>query len=467
MISASKSASSPDAEESPGEGHPPAAAGLREDKTAYGAPFWNAYVANLLVMVACSLLFRYADFVQFLGGTEFHLGWIVGIGMVGSLAMRFAQGRGIDRYGARRIWLASAALLCASSLAHLLIERADTVAVYLVRIVFATSVAGVFGASITSISLRAPQNRLGEVLGMLGTSGFLGMMTGTLVGDLMFGEGPVAYRHIAAMFLTAAGLAAVSMVFIMLATRGEVRHTSKHRPPLLWTFKRYHPGAILLVAAVGGMGLTIPQTFLRPFAAELGISGIAIFFWVYAPAAFAIRLLLRRWPDRLGVRPSLIMGLSFMAAGFLAFLLVSNQWQLLVPAILVAVAHAMIFPAIMAGGTSSFPARYRGIGTALVLAMFDLGSLCGAPAAGVLLRVARLAEWPRYPTMFTALAVVVAMVVLWYATRASRLPRRRVRGGVAASPVRLSPVAGPPQPVVLRDSGNTPAPAAVHQDVAP
>ena len=45
-------------------------------------------------MTAWSLLYRYADFVRLLGGTEFHLGWIVGVGMVGSIFMRLALGRG-------------------------------------------------------------------------------------------------------------------------------------------------------------------------------------------------------------------------------------------------------------------------------------------------------------------------------------------------------------------------------------
>ena len=43
-------------------------------------------------------LFRYADFVTCLGGSEYELGWIVGVGMLGSIAMRIFQGVGIDRY---------------------------------------------------------------------------------------------------------------------------------------------------------------------------------------------------------------------------------------------------------------------------------------------------------------------------------------------------------------------------------
>ena len=57
-------------------------------QSPYGLPFWRAYMANTAVMVAIALLYRYADFVTLLGGTELHLGWIVGVGMVGSLLVR-------------------------------------------------------------------------------------------------------------------------------------------------------------------------------------------------------------------------------------------------------------------------------------------------------------------------------------------------------------------------------------------
>ena len=37
-------------------------------------------------------MFRYSDYVTYLGGGEYELGWIVGVGMLGALAMRVFQG---------------------------------------------------------------------------------------------------------------------------------------------------------------------------------------------------------------------------------------------------------------------------------------------------------------------------------------------------------------------------------------
>ena len=85
-------------------------------------------------MAAVAVLYRYADFVTLLGGTEFHLGWIVGVGMVGSLAMRMVLGSWIDRYGAGLLWLGSTLLFVVTCFAHLAVASHTGVAIYLLRI---------------------------------------------------------------------------------------------------------------------------------------------------------------------------------------------------------------------------------------------------------------------------------------------------------------------------------------------
>lgn len=65
-------------------------------RSLYGVTFWLAYISNTLFNAAAALLFRYADFIVVLGGAEWNLGWIVGIGMVGSLAVRRKR---TGRYG--------------------------------------------------------------------------------------------------------------------------------------------------------------------------------------------------------------------------------------------------------------------------------------------------------------------------------------------------------------------------------
>lgn len=400
--------------------------GGRADEPAYTTAFWFAYGANLAMMIAMSLMFRYADFVAFIGGTELHLGWIVGLGMVGSLLMRLAQGVGIDRFGARQIWQISNLGFVLALLGHLWVEQINGPGIFMLRVLYNTSIAGIFGASITYVSRMAPPARLAEVVGTLGTSGFLGMMIGTLLGDWLHAGDTPNRETLDNMFLVAAGLGMLAMVLASFASEGEQRPGRRKSPPMRQLLRRYHAGPLLVMGVVMGFGIGLPQVFLRPFTATLGLHNIALFFWIYAPSAFISRMFMRRLPDRLGVRPTALLGGVLMVVAMLLFMLVRQQWQLALPAIVLGTAHALLFPSIVAGGSTSFPFRYRGLGTTLMLATFDLGVLIGGPTTGLLLEAAERLDLPRYPATFAAVAVLMGTAVSYYAwaSRHTGTPRR-------------------------------------------
>ena len=87
----------------------------------------------------------------------------------------------------------------------------------------------------------------------------------------------------------------------------------------------------------------------------------------------------------------------------------------MIPASLGGLAHAFVFPAAMSGGSLSFPIRYRGLATTLMLTMFDLGSLVGQPVVGSIVHFAKLFGWPAYPTMFVSVAIFLATVTVIFA----------------------------------------------------
>ena len=57
-------------------------------------------------------------------------------------------------------WVGSLVLMAASCFAHLAVGSCHTPTVYLLRIVFTCSVAGVFGSSMTFVSARVPPVRV-------------------------------------------------------------------------------------------------------------------------------------------------------------------------------------------------------------------------------------------------------------------------------------------------------------------
>jgi len=401
----------------------------RDTTPVYDRSFWLAYLANSLLMIAVSLLFRYSDFIHLLGGSALQLGWIVGIGAVGSLLMRLAQGVGIDRYGPRKIWLISLLVVIVTLVLHLWVARVDTAGIYLLRIAYHTGLAGAFGASITYIARRAPVIRMAELIGMLGSSGFVGMIVGTQLGDILCRAEPLVRFHLDRLFLVAAALAAASLLSAWAATWGVARPVRRRRLPTWWLIRRYHPGNLILMGLMMGIGVGLPGTFLRPFAASLGIATIGTFFGVYAVTAFGVRLATRRLPERLGIRPTILLGMACLAASMLLYLFVKSPWQLAIPGVVAGAAHALLFPSVVAGGSQTFPDRYRGLGTTLVLGSFDLGNLIGMPLSGSLVYAADRAGLPGYPVLFSALAILLVLASGYYALSSSgwRGPSKWVR----------------------------------------
>jgi MFS family permease len=382
----------------------------------YGMPFWLAYAANFLVSVGVAVLVRYGDFITLLGGTEFHLGWIVGIGMIGSLGMRLAMGVGIDRYGPRPIWFGSIFLFVATCLAHLAIVSHTGPAIYLLRVAYCCSLAGIYGASLTFVSGRAPLARMAELIGILGTSGFVGSMVGTSLGDVLRGSGTIERWQLNQMFIAAALLGVAAIPLSWLATRRSSPPPQHASPPALHVLRRYRPGWLLLALVMAtGAALNLPSTFLPNYAAELAIPRIGLFFTVYSITAVLTRVLTRRWPQRLGLRTMLLWGTVGLVTSQLLFLLVEREWQLVLPAIAFGMSHAVLFPATVAAGNCRFPQQHRGLGTTLVLATWDVGQLIGMPVAGAIVHYGELKGLPAYPAMFLTFAAVVAVAGVCYA----------------------------------------------------
>lgn len=380
----------------------------------YDRVFWLAYLSNGLTTMANAMLVRYADFVDAVGGEERQLGLIVGCGMIGSIIIRLAQGDAIDRYGASRVWLWSSVCYSLSLLLHLTVATAYGPWIFCVRLLMQASLAGFFGSSITFVSLRVPPHRMGEMVGALGTSGFIGIMLGPLLGDLLASGRTPLETLVVRMFATAGALAVSSTIATCFVAHDAIRPLHRRRPKLWHVVGRYHPFILSITAAAMGAGFSIPTVFLRPFAIEFNLNGVGLFFFVYASIAFVARVATRSHFSRLGNRLWIAIGLSLLSTSFLCYLPVAREWHLILPATIAGIAHALLFPSIMAAGTAAFPRRYLGVATSLILAMFDLGAFVGAPVIGAFLREAKQHTTMAYPLMFGGTAIVLGLVTLLF-----------------------------------------------------
>ncbi|MCA9098623.1 MAG: MFS transporter, partial [Planctomycetaceae bacterium] len=143
---------------------------IPEQANIYNTTFWLAYVANVLIVTAHSLTFRFADYVKNLGGNEDLSGRVMSVAVIAAVFFRFFLGQKIDQSGTRRIWLYSTLVFIASCAMFLFLNRLG-IGLYLSRILFNASLAGMLSCSIVNIQNLAPANRRTEIIGSLGSSG--------------------------------------------------------------------------------------------------------------------------------------------------------------------------------------------------------------------------------------------------------------------------------------------------------
>src|SRR6056297_1653260 len=113
-----------------------ASAKTEQEPSIYNSVFWWSYLANLMLVTANVLTFRFADMVNLLGGSEQLAGTIVSVGTFGALFGRLFLGQWIDRYGVRPLWL-TCSLMYVLGIAMMVVMPSLGVLMYLGRTLFA------------------------------------------------------------------------------------------------------------------------------------------------------------------------------------------------------------------------------------------------------------------------------------------------------------------------------------------
>ena len=404
----------------------------------YHAAFWVAFAANLVVVSSNALTFRFAELVNYLGGTEGLAGLTVAVATLGAVLGRFKIGEAIDRLGVRKVWSACSGLgvvgaltlAAAAPIAARLPDDAGSwltwtamrLPIFAGRLLFTVGLAGQFGCSLVHIQNLVPASRRTEAIATFGSSGFLGMMTGTILGDFIFHHTAGDSRY-AVLFGASAACAGAYLLFTLYLTRDYRHEPPAERASALSLLLKHWPGPVTWVGGAMGLGFAVSTVFLTRFATARGLDGIAPFFMGYATSAFTFRVLTRRWSATVGRHRMIAAGLAGQTAGFVLLPFVTAWWHLVPPAVLVGFGHALLFPAVVSLGTETFPLRYRGTASTLILGFFDLGMLACAPILGFAVDAgvaAGLSGGAEFTPMFLGAAAAVAGVGVYYHLAAGR-----------------------------------------------
>ncbi|MCH2210459.1 MAG: MFS transporter [Fuerstiella sp.] len=384
--------------------------------------FVVAWIANFLLVTANAALFIFADWIAWLATSnqsgaaiiyqEELPGRIIQTGLIAAIIARLFLGRTIDRFGVRRVWIVLSVSTLIGSIIFAGVAAVSPV-LYAGRVLYAVGVSGMFTCSAFHMQACVAEHRRTEFLGLLGSSGFIGMILGTQLIDGLkwLTDGSQIYFGYAFLVVIVCNATYLTLVWVL--TKDFPRPSSEIRPSLLRLMKDYWPGPVVLVAMAIGLVFTVPSLYLVRFNRYAGLGGIAGYWTAYALSAFVLRIVTVQLSQKVGRYRLITVGLLAQGTGLLTIIPATQSWHLIMSAVICGLGHALLFPSIVSLGSDRFPAEYRGSGTNLTLGFMDLGTAISAPLLG---RIIDLAVFDRagYPQMFFVAGVTaLGLGLVW------------------------------------------------------
>ncbi|MCK4658978.1 MAG: MFS transporter [Phycisphaerae bacterium] len=386
----------------------------------YTWQFFQLFGIVVLYVTGMSLQYHFGKYTAELGWHEDVLGWIMGIGMAGSLLVRPWIGNWVDRLGTKPVLLAGTVLAGAAALSYRL--TSDMSVLVILRIVATLANALFYTAMASHAAHLAPPHRRAEILGSVGIAGFVGIVIGPVLGDWIFSQRVVQVSPFTVFFVAAAVIhwMAAGLACTLRRPHLEPTRRTAHQP-FLHTLRTCWPGMILLAGVTFFLSQTIVSLWIERFAKSQGIPNIRVFYLGYASIAIVLRIIGRRIPELAGRQRTLIIGFVLMSCGFLLLKGARTEFGLFFPALVLGTGHCFIYPSLIDLGAEKFPPAQRGLGTSIIMGAGDVGFLVGFITWG------QLITWSGFGFSFVLMAVSMLLVAATYAWR----ERRVVFGGFA------------------------------------
>ncbi len=358
-------------------------------RTIWNRGYTCAFFANLLLCFSQNtvnpLISTYATW---LGAGAVLVGTISGLYFGVAFAARPISGPAITILDKKKLMIATYTL---GFLTNILYAMAGSVPVFITaRIIHGLQFAFVGSLNLVIASDSLPREKLGSGIGIFGIGGALATAIGPSIGiavrdwgEALWGEraGFTAVFLVGALFMLL-GVLPCAMLPLKKQTKAERASLGKWYQNIL-AVETIPPSILLGLISVSNI---LYSTYMVPYAEELGIENIGLFFTVYAIFLLGARPLFGKLSDKVGMDkvmyPSLaVFALSFVAVGFGR----SMPWML-AGAVLEALGYGALNPAIQTLCIRTVEAERRGVASNTQYFGMDLGYFLGPMLGGVLYR---------------------------------------------------------------------------------
>ncbi len=359
-----------------------------------------------------------------LGAGDVFLGFIVSVSTLTGMVLKPTFGMLSDRSG-RRLWLLIGTVFFAGMpFVYTFVTSPEQL--FAIRMVHGLATA-IYGPVTLAYVAELSRERRAERLGWFSTARGAGYVVGPAAAGWLLHEGhmdPVGVFTVIGL-LSAAALIPVLMLPETARARQATR-VSLRRQVAAALGSGARSGAVWLA---GGMeaGIFIAVYAVKAFVPLLALSSGAS---VLVAGAFlsvqeAVHLVCKpiggRLSDRIGFVTMAVAGMVVLGAGLLLLPISAVGVVMILPAVLIGVAQAIVFPSTVALVSARVDQRHLATGMGLVGSMKNAGKVAGPIIAGVMI------HWLDYTYTFAVMgsAMLAAAVIVWATLQGSRPSLRR------------------------------------------
>jgi len=241
------------------------------------------------------------------------------------------------------------------------------------------------GAAILVVEL-SPENRKAEAASYLSVAVFGGLSVGPIIGELVMGDVPEGARGLSAghfdrVFVVTALASLLAAVVSLTAPAFVGAKPERIRRKVSWFHPRsLRPGMIL---ALGMAAWTSFTSFVPTFSKSIGLSGSARFFTVYSILCLVLRLFGAKTPERLGLRRSVWIAMSFLLCGVTSVGVLGNEIGIWIGTTFFALGVSFFYPSLLAMAVEGSDSDERVEVVASFTSFFEIGGVIGGLALGV------------------------------------------------------------------------------------
>ncbi|WP_087973725.1 MFS transporter [Oceanobacillus rekensis] len=339
-------------------------------------------------------------FVKELGGSDQMVGVIVGIFTFSALLIRPYAGHALESKGRGFVYMVGLGIFVIAVGAY-----AFTASMFLLIIIRMVQGVG-WGLSTTAGGTIAtdliPPKRRGEGMGYFGLSGNIALAFGPALGLTLVGI--ISFSH---LFLICAAFGLIALLFsakIHYKTVVQSPHKTKTVRFDIFEKTALQPSILLffITLAFGGIA-----TFLPLHALEQNVTGIQLYFLVFAIFIMVSRTFAGRLYDRKGHIFIFLPGTLLIFISMLLLSWLPNTTTMLIAAGLFGLGFGGVQPALQAWAVDLAPGNRKGMANATFFSFFDLGVGIGAIGFG------QVASFSNYSTIYiaSAVSIVISMVI--------------------------------------------------------